>query len=309
MPCTPAPGRGGGRAEEHAGHAGGVRVERRAAGGTELQRGDRAGGDVAAHVVGVVRRRVSGDGADVPGRRPARGTRGRTARSGRRSPRWRRRRSRAARARRPRPGAGRRRDRDGSARYCWPTSTNGRSGIRPAATSPRPRPPPRGCRRGARSRPGASLVAPRHAAVDGEVHLVRGRAVPAPRGRRAATRRGSRPPAIRQRGRGRRRAATTSSRRARRATRPAPRSPRCRRGRRAARRARGDRRDPALGDRPPVRVPGRDEQQPDRGASAAAAASRTRAPPPRRTAPGPPGRHAAPPRSPGPARAARTRRA
>ena len=73
-------------------------------------------------------------------------------------------------------------ERCGSARYCWPTSTNGRSGIRPAWIVPLGRgdlgdsvPPT--CTVPARAR---VRIRPRHAALDREVDLERARAVPEP---------------------------------------------------------------------------------------------------------------------------------
>jgi len=92
-----------------------------------------AGHDVAADVVRVVAATAR---AGAPScRRSAPGARGRTARNWAMIASWRPRCSRAGRARTSRPGGYRRPSGAESARYCWPTRTNGRSGIRPAEVS------------------------------------------------------------------------------------------------------------------------------------------------------------------------------
>ena len=145
---------------------------------SELGGGVGAGDDVAADVVGVARPRTR-RGSGRRWRRCARAGRGRSVRSGRAPRARRRRRSRSARGRRPRPGGRRRPSGSGSARYCWPTRTKGRSGMRPrlmsrsAATSSSKEPIDVDGAGAA-----AGLRHPGHAPLDREVDLEGAGAVP-----------------------------------------------------------------------------------------------------------------------------------
>ena len=118
-----------------------VGVEGRIGRGSQLQAGHRAARDVAADVVGVVALDSAGAARCGPGR--GRGTRGRSARSGPRCARSCRRSSRWARGSRPTACACPRARVWGRPGSAAPTSTKGRSGVRPrhgqlgAATSSR----------------------------------------------------------------------------------------------------------------------------------------------------------------------------
>ena len=178
-PVHAGAGRGRGGADVDAGDPGRVGVERQARADHDLDRRVGAGDDVAADVVGVVGLEL-GRGAGRAWRRSARAGRARSARSA------------SITARSPSPDVAVRHvgvgpDRDGrrrpsargSARYCWATRTNGRSGIRPRLTS---RSACDDLLEGADdvdgAGPAARLRRPRHAALDREVDLEGARPVP-----------------------------------------------------------------------------------------------------------------------------------